>query len=462
MTWTASLLWSSGRAVLLALLAWPCCLGLVRWLDQQTDAGRFWRWWLVAALFLFPELLVGYAYAPWVAGLPWSAEIACSLLMGCRVLPVGVLALWLTPPSPVTPAAEHVRGFCLQTGRQHRDAWRLWWSARIAPAIPALVLMTLVTFQQLELPALLLATSWTDWLFVQQVGGLSLAESLRVSLTPVLLQLGLIAFAASQVARDGSTPTVERRPLVAWETAVVLLLLAASWLLVIVLPLVSLLAGLPQGVRPLLEQPLRWQGLLRELCGGLAISVLAALWSWQLAGVCQRRLQTIWIPLLLVPGLLGSLVLSLALIAAFQQPGISLVYGTPLRWLVGLTLFLLPRAWLLRTGTVRPTSTSEQLASLLSRAPDAHRQQVSRSILWRLRDQPRFFAIVCLVWWAYLDLTTAYLLAPVGLSSGVVRLYNFMHFGRTTALSMEAAVLLLFPWVIAAGVWMATRHWRTA
>ena len=50
-----------------------------------------------------------------------------------------------------------------------------------------------------------------------------------------------------------------------------------------------------------------------------------------------------------------------------------------------------------------------------------------------------------LCYWAYLDLSTAYMLAPSEMSSGLVRLYNFMHFGRSAALSAEAFVFFGTP-----------------
>ena len=50
-----------------------------------------------------------------------------------------------------------------------------------------------------------------------------------------------------------------------------------------------------------------------------------------------------------------------------------------------------------------------------------------------------------LCYWAYLDLSTSYLLAPSGMPSGLVRLYNFMHFGRSSALSAEAFLFFGIP-----------------
>ena len=58
-----------------------------------------------------------------------------------------------------------------------------------------------------------------------------------------------------------------------------------------------------------------------------------------------------------VPGLFGSLVLSLALVRLLQQPWLQFLYKTPLALALGLTLFLLPRALLLRFFLVSEPSS---------------------------------------------------------------------------------------------------------
>jgi hypothetical protein len=165
---------------------------------------------------------------------------------------------------------------------------------------------------------------------------------------------------------------------------------------------------------------------------------------------------------LCLPGLLGSLILSLVLLALFQRDALSFLYDTPLPWLVGLTLFLAPRAVLLQLWTNGTARSAVHLAELLHGSPEPTQRRAGRQLLWELRDQPRFCAVAALTYWGYLELTLAYLLAPTGLTSGVVRLYNFMHFGRTAALSAEAAVLLLTPLL---GMWclwtLARRLLRT-
>ena len=82
------------------------------------------------------------------------------------------------------------------------------------------------------------------------------------------------------------------------------------------------------------------------------------------------------------------------------------------------------------------------------------------SLLWHLRDQPQFLAMSLLWYWAYCDLPSAYMLAPSGMASGLVRLYNFMHFGRSAALSAEALVFFGIPVVVWFLLLIANRKFR--
>ena len=147
----------------------------------------------------------------------------------------------------------------------------------------------------------------------------------------------------------------------------------------------------------------------------------------------------------------------------FQQTWLRPIYDTPIPWVLALIVWLLPRAVLLhRWVAVMTQSAGTHLAEMLVRPdvvmhhPPSDAQaagavavaepepvrRAARNLLFRLRDLPQAMAIGLLCYWAYLDLSTAYLLAPSGMSSGLVRLYNFMHFGRSVALSTEA--LLFF------------------
>jgi hypothetical protein len=313
--------------------------------------------------------------------------------------------------------------------------------------------------------------SWTDWLFVSQVAGQTLGASLRAALWPALCELIGICLVLVCVRGSASGGTIDEsdRPVEAGASTVAWSYIATAWLLLIFVPLVQLASGLPAGFVQLAAQRLRWMGLCREIAVGLSVSLTAAAIAWiiglrvacRLAGAAsaKRHAKVAGVIALAVclPGLLGSLILGLIVLAVFQRSWLSALYDTPLPWVLGLTLFLVPRAVLLQVWSGASPRSAIHLAELLESSCDGSQRQAGARLLWDLRDQPRFLAVALLTYWGYLELTLAYLLAPTGMTSGVVRLYNFMHFGRTSALSAEAAVLLFTPLV---GTWCLWMLWR--
>jgi ABC-type Fe3+ transport system permease subunit len=85
------------------------------------------------------------------------------------------------------------------------------------------------------------------------------------------------------------------------------------------------------------------------------------------------------------------------------------------------------------------------LAALLLREGSAQQRDRARLLVWRLRYQGHYWAIVLLCWWAYLDPTLPSLLRPSGLDPAPMRIYNFMHYGQAGGLSAMLAVTILAP-----------------
>ncbi len=467
-----------------------------RWSQRLNHTDPRWRgmlWAIILAPGLVPELLLGYAYAPWVTGRPVLAEILCAGLLALRLLPVGVIAWQLTPPSPLSRSAWHVRRMTLRDDRRMMELLRCWWVGPIRSTIPAAALVGLQAFQEFELAALLKAVSWTDWLFVDQIGGRAFGDLVRAAAIPALLQIGVISGAvwclrpkygsptSTSIDDDSGVPRPCRPCEVAeraapahgrgtlrfdhfttpWLWGII------AWGLILIVPLSSLVWGLPNGFVQLAGQSLRWQGLLRELLGNVAVSVTAACAAWLLAGgvppVIDRGLRqgwTILIGVVCLPGLSGALVLSLGILTLFQRSLLSGLYDTPLMWVLASTLFLLPRAVLLRLWLHQADGSAVTIAHNLCESNDRSQRRAGWVLVWRVRDEPRFFAVCCLAYSSYLELTLAALLAPTGLPSGLVRLYNFLHFGRTAALSAEMTVLLGIPLLFAALMWGLARKGR--
>jgi hypothetical protein len=164
----------------------------------------------------------------------------------------------------------------------------------------------------------------------------------------------------------------------------------------------------------------------------------------------------------LLPGFFGSLVLSLALLSIFQLPVVRTLYGTivPWAWSAALVLFLLPRAVLLELllRSIEPQSALHA-AELARSSTSAAVRAAAGEIVWRLRGRGRFWCLGLLVYWGYLDLLIAHLLAPIGLASAPTRLYIQMHYGRNSVLSAMTCLAIAAPVLLFISCAAARRLW---
>jgi hypothetical protein len=468
--------WSGGRAVLITVLIWPLCHRCAAAWDQAGwQQRRGWRWGF-AVLFLFPELLVGYGYARHVAGRFWWAEAVCAGLLALRLIPLGTWALLVAPCPSVSRSAVHVRQTVMRTWAD----WWLWWTcvrrAYIDWQLPAFALVLLVAFQQFELAALLKAVSWTDGVFVAQAAGASFFDSVRLASTAVIAQLILVAvilWPLSQPAQaDRSGAFAEHGDATGhsihgvaakWSTdaasskTLVMVLLLGAGLVAVVYPAWQLMRDWPIGFWQFVQQPVRLTRLLSDVVAAWLVSSLAAAAAMSLVAICQGWFRR-GLLLACLPGLCGSLLVGLGLQASFQQPVLARWYDTVLPWWCGLTLWLLPRAALWQVA-MRGSRSAIHQAELLTASDDARQQTIARGLLWRIRDSGPWMGFCLCSYWGYQELMLADLLAPSSINSGVVRLYNFMHFGRTAALSAEATVLLGVPIMLILATKLVWQRW---
>ncbi len=149
---------------------------------------------------------------------------------------------------------------------------------------------------------------------------------------------------------------------------------------------------------------------------------------------------------LILPGLFGSLVLGLTILALFQLPLLHMAYDTPIPWVVASVLFLLPRAavFLFLLAAVTPRESSHA-AELLQLSPRPRQKRHALELLWQTRLAMHFWAVVVLCYWAYVDLTTAAILSPTTMVSAPVRLYNLMHYGQSAVLSAMVFATFAIP-----------------
>ena len=439
--------WTLIRSLLTALFAWPVCWRLERGLRGGTHHAALML--LLALPFLMPELLLGYLIAPLVAGLPWRSELALNAILFLRSVPVGVIALRATPPSLLSPAALHLRKLSCRSWQDRWELWRCYLHGPIRRALPALGLMFLIAFQEFDAAAMLGAVSWTDRLFVEHATGLSLAESWRLLLLPLAVQIVVlltIVWSLAGLSRDEAASEYESpiRPgtiRFAWVYAAIACLIGVAW------PLGLLSRDLVAGWKWLTTQPTAGKTLMREIGNAGLVGLVAGLAAWTFVrALLDRRTAWGWMMACSLPGLCGGLTASLALLWLSTRSVLHAASATPLFWVLALIVWLIPRALLLQLWLARQSEPAAMhLVELLRRSPRENQRRSARRWFWQWRIEPQVAACGLLCYWAYLDLTSAALLSPPGMASVVKRLYNFMHFGHSAAMSMEAAIVMLLP-----------------
>jgi len=332
------------------------------------------------------------------------------------------------------------------------------------------------------------AVSWTDRLFTQHAYGLTLAASTPFLFRPLVIQVVVLAFVGwSLLRRDAERGWDHEVELVSPRLVRAAEVFAGAWCFVgVVLPLLLLSRELVMGWTWLVRQPQAVAHLFAEIGSAGLVGLVAGLLAWNAArwmlpsgdreapdcgdvsamDATFRGLtpparksmtsESLGLALVCLPGLCGALTVGLAVLQVSTWSALRPLSSTPVWWVLASTIWLLPRAMLLQLWWLRSTEPAAlHLVHLLRESPHiAQRQQAWRR-WWAWRVEPQIAAVGVLCYWAYLDLTSAGLLAPPGMASVVVRLYNFMHNGHSAALSMEATVAMCVP-VIAWGTVLLT------
>ena len=407
---------SAARALAIAALALLLAPPLARLLAHTHGRRRTLAWALLLAPLLTPALLVSYAYAHLAHQLMATPGATATLYLAAltlKLVPVAVLVLHFVPPSL---SAEAIRCHALlANSRWEHGLFRLRESGPAPWMAGGLVF--LFAFTDFELASLWSLQTWTVALFGAQAGGLALGESLRLAALPLGIEIAVLVLILRAPAfstvptRAGKTPSRSARvALLAYLGGAALL--ACGW------PLWGVALQAVTGFRTVTENFV----LADALAASLAYAAAGTLGAWLLARVARTPSSAA----LALPGLLGALLLSLALLAAFQFPLLHPAYDTPLPLVLALTLLLLPFALPLRW-----------LLDATRRDPALHLARMSNSaaLLWQLDTRRRWLAAFLLFCWAYFDFTAGSILAPVGLTPVFVRLHNLAHYGQTAVLS---------------------------
>jgi hypothetical protein len=483
-----------------SLLVACCALGLARrlvsWIgSSQSERTRRIRTVLAVGPVFVSELLIGFHYrllaAQWSSGSgPWVLNSLTELLYGglqiVRSAAVGTAVVMLLPASRVTTESLHAFELA-RRAMPAREARALWWNLRLLGAwrswIVASCLMALVTFQEFETAALLqigsTPVSWTVSLFDAQAARQPLADSLRMLVSPLLCELLLLApaiwlagmalrerVAADIESADSSAAAHSSRTVAGSSLSVVPgLVFFCVW------PVVEHAGVTLAGLRLLFARD-QWADVLSQLGTSTAFAIGSAMLAMAMATRVVSvpgthgagRWANIGRIAALLPGLCGSLVLSLVLLAMFQTAPLRPLYDSWLPLILGQSLAVLPRAavivWLLRQMSDPAALHS---ARLLMAAPTLAVRRQAATIVWRMTTGRQLLGLLVIMHWCFWDVTVASILRPVSPEPLVTRLYNEMHYGRTEVLLSQALLATTTPLLLAALAMLVSRAataWR--
>lgn len=466
--------WAAVRGVGIALAAVVAAGGARALIGSAPRRLGRVLWAIHLVPWLTPVLLVGYAYSRLSLSLirePALNQAFYTALVWLRLTPVATLALYFAP-TPIAPEALHCHRLLGPGGRRTPWAALALWARGPGRAVGvAFAAVFLLAFGEFEMASLLGIRSWTVALFDAQIGGLALGASLRLALPAlacqaalVFLVLGILAATPHRARNPRGRRSAPSRPV----RALVWGHLAVALVGVTLLPAAVVLRGAVEGLR-LLGEALT---LLREIGASAAFALVGAGAAYLVAGAALRRARRArnvrrmlaGTFALCVPGLLGSLLLGLLLLACFQLPLLRPLYDTPLPLMAALALLLLPFALLLRSLVAvsrRPEAThAASMLEISSSRPVARR---ARRTVWELGDRRLFWIGFLLFVWGYCDLSASALLAPSQMTPVLVRLYNFMHYGHTMVLSAMVCLAFAVPVVALllarpAYQWLARSH----
>lgn len=459
------------RACLVVACAIPLCELLERQSRNLTSpwSKRLFCCLLIAPV-IFPRLLVAYVWAGRGFDRP-QAEAIYDLILLARLVPLGLLALRMIPASGPSmeswQTAELAGNQLLLSQLKYQRSFATW-----QRRLPAIGLLWLLVFHEFEMSALLKTVTWTDRLFVAHAGGLPLEHSLRLSAGPLLIACGaVVLFWATWLWLGRILPPrlpkqslfIDTRPAsppAVWESVMGWVWPCSACGLAVIYPLAILLPNLVSAGSSVWLDGRRWWSLAIELLTGLALSAAAAALVLALALAVGRSSQQRDYRLPRVAAMVstllagcGSLIVGLCLLSLFQQPFARLLYDTPVPLCLGFALKQWPLAMVLVEALrSQPVDAAERLSRRLGTMSQPGRNY-GRWLTWQTRDRWIVAIYLILVASNSQDVILSSLLAPVGLASGTVRLYNFMHYGRSVSLTLEALILQLAPVVLSLGLW---------
>jgi ABC-type Fe3+ transport system permease subunit len=440
-------------------VARPLCALLI---DPRLSRRRL-AWVLLLAPYFTPTLLTGYAYANFSLSLihhPVINLLFYSMLVGLKFTPIAGVIFHFTP-APISAEAIHCRGLMtgsLSTFRSKLDHWIFLLKAGCARGpLAAFAVVFLCAFAEFEMASLMGVKTWTVLLFDANAGGGALSESLQRMLGPLLCEAAAVATVVIVLGRHRIKPA-PRRATSTGTSWFAWFYLIMAFVFVQGIPAAMVLWGTVRGFRLLFDNFVLSREIISSLLfasGATLLASVAVFWLGRPANhrgpgsIIAKTILAIGVCI----GLLGPLLLSLAILAAMQLPGLLSLRNTPVPLVITLALGLLPLAFVLkRVLDLAGHRSSLHLARLMPKSAPA------RELKWRLSTSGKFWIVLLLFVLAYWDLTASAILAPIGMTPVTVRLYNLMHYGQIAALSAMTCATFAAP-ILLFMVALGTRRW---
>lgn len=468
--------WTLLRSVVAAVLAVPMSVLLSRLVQQATGRSRFWWMLFVLCPLVAPDLVIGYGYRSFELSLLHRPELNhCFyfVLVLLKFLPAAAVVRICSPPDPVSNAALHCARLIdggIAAKLQHRPLQTEW-----LRHIPVFGIVFLLSMQEFEIASLLQIPAWTVHVFDAQAGGLDLAATSRLLVGPVLVQAIVlvsllwwgIANSSAIVPRWRSADYVSgsRR----WLGVTVASLAA---LLTWVTPLAIVTRSGMSGIGGVLENRVLLRSTSLDLTAAIALAIPCAVLSLVIARkvmqICRghdaprsnfsKAVSSVLLLLIVVPGLFGTLAVSVAILVVTQHLPLLELRTTVWPMATALVVFLVPRAIILAVLLpVFRSSESAFLVMLLGKSRERTRLKNAANLKWWYECRSMFLVTAVLFYWCLANLTAAAILCPstiplFSFDGNIVplpvRLYKFIHQGRTAALSVMAVLSVLVPFVL--------------
>ncbi|WP_417389426.1 hypothetical protein [Gimesia sp.] len=448
------------RSLIISLTGVYLCQSLSSLIDRTESRFSFFLWLLILAPLLVPELIVGYIWSLLTTQLihyPALAEFVYSMLVLMRVVPVGIICYHMTVRPQISAEADFIRQSASTAGTaisRFSAQWNFFIRKTLVRIFPVWSLLFLLAFQEFEMASLLYMNSWTVWIFDAQAGGVPVSETLGYLVGPLLIEFVILAGVLYllrileqrpfYLQSPGRTVSRRLRPLLAG------CYLSFATGCVILLPLFMLGWGGLLSLKSVLQNRLQMMGTLEECAWGLGYAATSGIAAWGLATIFFNRNQSGFVKFLglvcCVPGLCGSLTLSLVIASLFLTREGAWLYGTPVPVMIGFVLYLLPRAVFLKLFfQQRNADDALFLAHLMNQSNCPQQAENGGRLLWLTHGRMQYWAVVVLAFWVYWDVTISSILAPHSGMTSAVRLYGLMHYGQTSVLSAISLISFCIP-----------------